>query len=704
MAIRMKNWKRIGAVIAACLVCAALAPSIALAADGKDNDPQPASEKNETVRIFADATGKPLNVEVQTILRNGNGDSFLLDETDLTDIVPKDDCGYTVDNADLIWQADGLDVTYTGETAKEAPVGVSVTYTLDGKNVSPSELAGASGHVTIHYDYVNNAIIDGTATPFMMITGLLLDDSKFSNVTVKNGKIISDENRTIVVGYALPGMQTSLELDKEDMELPAYFEIEADVTDFELNASLTMASTDLFDGFSNDDIDISELSESADELSDAMGEIIDAASEFRDGLKELDKGAKSLSEGFSAFRDLIPAMVNGIRELSTGSQELSAGLQKAADGTDNLETGTKGVAGGIDYVIYGDGASNIGLDGAVKGAEKLNVYAEKLIDGLKEATDESLPAAQEAAQQLATALSDEGISTLVAVMSGAVEELNADSSAIAAIKTQTGNALSEVQATQAAIDNIDTSGITDPDLKAAIDAQIAQAQTKAQSAYESVSCINTAAADISTDATSGAINEIQASQESLSKASAYAKGIADGIGEAISSLKEALSGAEGLSQGIEKLIGGLEQAVKGLKELSAYAQEMAKGATELNNVMPSIVGGAGQLEQGLSGLDENTGQLQSGVDQLADGAKRLQEGTESAASGSEDLLEGLQTYNDEGIQEIVNKIKVDLQGFVDRFLASADLGRAYDNFAGKAEGTPSSVKFVFELEGISAEA
>ena len=51
------------------------------------------------------------------------------------------------------------------------------------------------------------------------------------------------------------------------------------------------------------------------------------------------------------------------------------------------------------------------------GIKAVNDYCKKLIDGLKEATDESLPAAQEAAQQLATALSDEGISTMVAAMS-----------------------------------------------------------------------------------------------------------------------------------------------------------------------------------------------------------------------------------------------------------------------------------------------
>ena len=36
---------------------------------------------------------------------------------------------------------------------KDAPISLKVTYTLDGKEISPSDLNGQSGHVVIRYDY-----------------------------------------------------------------------------------------------------------------------------------------------------------------------------------------------------------------------------------------------------------------------------------------------------------------------------------------------------------------------------------------------------------------------------------------------------------------------------------------------------------------------------------------------------------------------
>ena len=38
---------------------------------------------------------------------------------------------------------------------KDAPISLKVTYTLDGKEISPSDLNGQSGHVVIRYDYTN---------------------------------------------------------------------------------------------------------------------------------------------------------------------------------------------------------------------------------------------------------------------------------------------------------------------------------------------------------------------------------------------------------------------------------------------------------------------------------------------------------------------------------------------------------------------
>ena len=47
------------------------------------------------------------------------------------------------------------DIYYQGNITKELPVDMKITYTLDGKTVSPEELAGQSGQVTIRFDYTN---------------------------------------------------------------------------------------------------------------------------------------------------------------------------------------------------------------------------------------------------------------------------------------------------------------------------------------------------------------------------------------------------------------------------------------------------------------------------------------------------------------------------------------------------------------------
>ena len=84
-------------------------------------------------------------------------------------------------------------------------------YYLDGKEMKPSELKGKSGHLKITVDYKNNekknVSVDGkdteVCTPFVMMTGMILPNETFSNVTIDNGKIISDGNKNIVVGFGM---------------------------------------------------------------------------------------------------------------------------------------------------------------------------------------------------------------------------------------------------------------------------------------------------------------------------------------------------------------------------------------------------------------------------------------------------------------------------------------------------------------------
>ena len=84
--------------------------------------------------------------------------------------------------------------------------------------------------------------------PFVMVTAMILPTDNFTNVTIDNGKILSDGQRNIVVGVGMPGFADNLDLksiDEDiDLDIPENFTMEADVTDF------NMSCTDRSSGFS----------------------------------------------------------------------------------------------------------------------------------------------------------------------------------------------------------------------------------------------------------------------------------------------------------------------------------------------------------------------------------------------------------------------------------------------------------------------
>ena len=227
--------------------------------DQDANDPT----KTETVYVFNNADGSARNAIVTDWLKNVKGDQSLSDVSNLTDIEnTESQAGYQQDGQNLTWDAQGNDIYYKGNTADQAPVSIKVTYWLDGQEISPDDLAGKSGHVKIRYDYTNNASyqteVNGEQrtmyTPFVAATGLILDNGTFKNVTAVNGKIVNDGDRTTVAGFAMPGLQEDLGITTDDVEIPTYFELEADVTDFSLDTSLTAVSSNLFDNVNTDDM------------------------------------------------------------------------------------------------------------------------------------------------------------------------------------------------------------------------------------------------------------------------------------------------------------------------------------------------------------------------------------------------------------------------------------------------------------------
>ena len=370
--------------------------------------------KDETVYVLAGADGSVRKIIVSDWIQNALGSDAINDVTQLTGIENvKGNESYTMGgNSSCVWNAKGNDIYYQGDLDQELPVAVTVSYMLDGQLISPAELAGKSGKVTIRFDYTNHQYelleIDGKQekiyVPFAMLTGLMLDNDVFTNVSVTNGKIMNDGDRTIVAGLAFPGLQESLGLDRDTLELPDYIEITANVERYELETTVTLAVNELFNDAAstmedNDDLDgLGELDDKLDELTDAMDQLIDGSSRLYDGLCTLLDSSKELVAGIDQLAAGAAQLKQGAEGLSAGAAQLQAGAAALDQGLDRLAGQNDALNGGAAQVFQSLLASaNSQLAAAGVQAPELTMenYGQ-VLDGVIAAAGES-PAAQQVA-------------------------------------------------------------------------------------------------------------------------------------------------------------------------------------------------------------------------------------------------------------------------------------------------------------------
>ena len=184
-----------------------------------------------------------------------------------------------------------------------------------------------------------------------MLTGMVLDNDRFTNVEVSSGKVYSDGNRTAVMGLALPGLQESLDLDAEKLDIPNYVEVTADVENFELAAAVTVAVSDVFaDVKVGEGESLEDLERSLDDLTDAMDQLMDGSSALYDGLDtlleksgELVDGIDQLAAGAEALRSGTGELEAGTKQLQEGAKTLGAGLQALSEQSDTLNAGAEQV-------------------------------------------------------------------------------------------------------------------------------------------------------------------------------------------------------------------------------------------------------------------------------------------------------------------------------------------------------------------------
>ena len=305
--------------------------------------------KEETVYVVSKADGTADNVIVSEWLKNKDGSDTIKDASDLKDIKNvKGDETFTQNGDEVTWDAKGNDIYYQGTTDKELPVTEKITYYLDGKEMTPEEIAGKSGKVTIRFNYTNNEkttqVVDGEEhevyVPFTVMTGMILPED-YSNVEVTNGKVISDGSKKVVVGVAMPGLKDSLQIEDGDLDadvdIPDYVEVTADVENFSLDMTMSVIMNDLLGSTDLDQaFDLTDLEDSINTLSDSSKQLVDGSSDLAKGLDTLKNSMKEFSSGVNTLKDGVTSYTNGASEINAGAAALDTGIESLSQGVSTL--------------------------------------------------------------------------------------------------------------------------------------------------------------------------------------------------------------------------------------------------------------------------------------------------------------------------------------------------------------------------------
>lgn len=351
----------------------------------KDND----ADKDESVYLISDANGNVNKTIVVDHLKNKDKKDTLEDASNLSDIENvKGKEKFTQSGDKLTWQAGGKDIYYQGTATEEPPVTQKVTYYLDGKEISPEDLAGKSGKVKIRFDYTNTTSYTETvngekqtvSVPFAAITGLVLGDG-FENIEVTNGKAEVSDSSSVVLGYALPGLKDSLGIKDKDLDgdvnIPEYMEMTADVKNFSMPAAMTFV-VNASDYVSTDGIDTSDLDDMINDLKDASTQLQDGSKTLAEGTDTLADGLSTLQSKLGTFASGVGTLQSGLKTYTDGVSTLSGGLNTLGNSTGALVSGADKLNSGAGQLASGSATLKDGLKTYTNGASQLNAGINEL--------------------------------------------------------------------------------------------------------------------------------------------------------------------------------------------------------------------------------------------------------------------------------------------------------------------------------------
>ncbi len=682
------------------------------------------TSKEESVYIKADPSGNVTETTVTEWLKNP-GSGSVEDESELSDIKNvKGEEEYSKGSGnDLKWKSEGEDIYYQGTTGESLPVGVKITYKLNGKSISAKELMGKSGKVEINIKYTNHSektVKIGSKkvkmyTPFTMVTAMMLSTDEYKNVEIDNGRVLSDGDKDIVVGLGFPGLQENLNLNDTDLdiEVPDSVKITAEVEKASVSPTVTVASAEIMNEFDLDDID------SFDDLEESLDDLKDAAQKLKDGSEDAADGAKKLADGSKDLKD-------GTKKLKNGSGDLADGSKQVADGVSTLNKKSGDLIKGVNSLVDGVNTYTSGVGSLADGSKQVAGGAKQVSDGAA-ALNQKAPELGGSIKQLNEAASgvNSAIAALTKQLSSAQKAVNKTDADV----EYTGDTAGKVVATKSASEiagsavgsisiSVDLSGIPEEyrgEVRAAIqkaedeaNAKLkGQAETVAKKALDSTTVeitkertakavVNTDRAEDAIDNTQGSIEKLKATAAALAGGMEQLNGKVNGEGGLTDSIGAISKGAATVSEGANTL-------AKGAEELNSKSSLLTNGTSELKKGGAQLASGVKKLDKGAGAVADGAKKLDKGVGQLDDGAGTLHKGTNDLADGNKKLADGMSEFKKDGVDKLTDVFDGDFKNVKDRLDAMSKLSKEYKSYAGIKKGMDGKTKFIIETEGIDEE-
>lgn len=677
--------KSVAATISALLLLGCAAP--AFAADA-------AVEKKETSYLILNADGSVQEQITSDWLHSDDGFDAVTDESDLSDIQNlKSDVMPEQSGNTLKWTTDETDIYYQGKNSAQAPVGVSIEYTLDGKAVTADELKGQSGHLVATVKLTNNTGEEVTVngkkrtvyTPFFTVAAAVLPSENFKNITTEHGLVESDSKTQVACYLAMPGMKEAVSdllpdsFDKLDDLMLDTLTLEADVTDCTVPTFLFAAAPNLSD---------LDLDEASDELGDTMDELTDAIDQLKDGSGALDDAVGTLVESldtfassYSQFDAGVDSALNGTQTLANGTENLLENAQLLATKTGELSLGaiqlqnsTAQLAGVMNQQL---------VPGLVEASEKktaledkmtelsgkletveipdmtalkaqLGAGAEQVFDGA--ASGAAKAASEAAASNAAKAASQktaEEIKGNVQAASSSEDVTNA-AAALTAQLYQDGYSAG-YQASKTCVEMaLNELGLNDAQKKAILNALAAQPSTSTPSAE----VISNGTARVS-----GMVEKIASDIDPNAIASAVGPKVAEQVApivtEEVTSSDDLAAAKQSAVQQVAAAIPDintdeLKSLMGEFKDLSSQAGEMMDSVDTLTGALyntenpadtDTVVGAANAISDGAAKLGSGASQLATGTSAFATGVGTLDAGTNQLLGGMETLSSSSKTVS-----------------------------------------------------------